>query len=183
MALLTNFNAAEIEPQAPMDPIPAGKYLAAIVESESKPTKNGQGEYIELRLQVLEGPCKGRSVWARLCIKHPNPETVRIARSQLATICRSVNVLQPRDTMELHNIPLVVTVRTKTRADTGEQVNEVSGFAAKAAAPAVGQPQQQYTPSTAGTGAAYAGTTPPWKRSPTPGAGAATPGAGAGASA
>jgi hypothetical protein len=34
-----------VEPAAKFDPIPAGKYLAVITESEQKPTKAGTGPH------------------------------------------------------------------------------------------------------------------------------------------
>ena len=41
MANLNNFDANTVDPTTTFDPIPAGKYVAAITESEMKPTKNG----------------------------------------------------------------------------------------------------------------------------------------------
>ena len=42
MANLNNFNANNVEPAADFDPIPAGKYVAVITDSEMKATKNGK---------------------------------------------------------------------------------------------------------------------------------------------
>jgi len=137
MADLNGFDATNVEPNAGFDPIPAGKYLAAITASEMKPTKNGKGEYLELEMEVLEGPFKGRKLWDRLTLKHPNEQTVQIARGTLSAICRAVNVLRPRDSVELHNLPLVVSVGLKKREDTGEPTNVVKGYAKReSAAPA-----------------------------------------------
>lgn len=152
MANLNGFNAHDVEPNAAFDPLPAGKYLAAITASEMKPTKNGDGSYLELTFEVVEGEFRGRKVWDRLCINHPNAMTVKIARGNLSAICRAVGVMQPRDSVELHNLPLVITVKCKKRQDTGDLINEVRGYEPKAAA--TGQPQQ----------APVASTTPPWKR-------------------
>ena len=152
MANLNGFNANDIEPTAPFEPLPAGKYLAAITASEMKPTKKGDGSYLELEFTVLDGDCKGRKAWDRLCINHPNDLTQKIARGSLSAICRAVGVMQPKDSVELHNIPLVVTVKLKKRKDTGELTNEIKGYEPKASA--AGQPQQSPT----------ADNTPPWKR-------------------
>jgi hypothetical protein len=152
MANLNNFNAHEVDPTTPFDPIPAGKYLAAVTASQMKPTKAGDGSYLELELTILEGPAKGRKVWDRLCLNHPNAEAVKIARSNLSALCRAVGVMQPKDSVELHNLPLLVTVKCKKRDDTGEMTNEVRGYAKKQAA--AGQPQQ----------AVPTDSTPPWKR-------------------
>ena len=152
MTDLNGFDARTVEPSANFEPIPAGTYLAAITASEMKPTKNGNGSYLEFEFAVLEGDCKGRKLWARLNLDNPNATTVQIARSELSAICRATGVMTPKDSCELHNIPLTVVVKCKKRDDTGELTNEVKGYAKKEAA--AGQPQQ----------APAANTTPPWRR-------------------
>lgn len=145
-----NFNANEVEPTTEFDPIPAGKYLAVVIDSEVKPTKTGNGGYLQLTFEILDGPHKGRHLWARLNLDNPNQTAVKIARAELSAICRAVGVMTPSDSVELHNLPLVITVRCKKRPDTGDVVNEIKGYAKKEAAG--GQPQQA------------AGTAPPWRR-------------------
>src|SRR5690606_24061507 len=152
MANLNGFDANQVEPTASFDPIPAGKYLAAITESEMKPTKNGSGSYLQLAFTILEGEFKNRVLWARLNLNNPNATAVKIARSELSAICHAVGVMQPRDSVELHNIPLLITVKLKKREDTGELTNEIKGYEAKTAS--TGQPQQ----------APVTSNTPPWKR-------------------
>jgi hypothetical protein len=153
MANLNGFDASQVEPNAGFDPVPAGKYIAMITASETKPTKDGKNSFLELEFTILEGPCKDRKVWDRLCLNHHNQQTVKIARGNLSAICRAVGVLQPRDSSELHNIPLSITVRCKKRDDNDEISNEVRGYAKKESA--VGKAQQ--APQTSQT--------PPWRRS------------------
>ncbi len=154
MAHLNGFDANEVEPNTNFDPIPAGKYLAIIVASEIKPTRNGKGEYLQLELDILDGPHKGRKIWDRLVIKHPSEQTIKIARGTLSSICRAVGVMAPRDSAELHNLPLIVSVGLKKRDDTGELTNVVKGYAKRdsGAAPA------------GNTAANAPGSTPPWAR-------------------
>jgi len=152
MANLSGFNANEVEPSAAFEAIPAGKYLASITESEMKPTKKGSGSYLQLTFTILDGEYKGRVVWARLNLSNPNQTAVKIAQSELSAVCRAVGVMTPRDSVELHNIPLLITVKVKKREDTGELTNEVKGFEPKSAG--AGKPQQ--APPTS--------TTPPWRR-------------------
>lgn len=159
MATLNGFNANDVEPSSTFDPIPAGRYLAAATSSEMKPTKNGNGKYLQLVFTILEGEKKGRLVWARLCLNHPNQETVRIARSQLSALCRAVNVLQPQDSAELHNLPVVLVVKVKKNEQTGDLVNEIKGFESKGAAVAT-----QAAASGAVNGNQVNSNTPPWKR-------------------
>ncbi|MCC6910046.1 MAG: DUF669 domain-containing protein [Phycisphaerales bacterium] len=150
MAQLNGFDAHEVEPNQTFDVLPAGKYLAIITASEMKATKAGTGEFLELQLEVVEGPYKGRKLWDRLTLKHENALTVQIAKGTLSSICRAVGVMRPRDSAELHGIPLLAKVKVKQRSDTGESVNEIAGYERKA--PAAPSP----VPSTSST--------PPWKR-------------------
>ncbi len=135
-----NFDAREVKPSAAPEPVPAGKYLAEITASEMKPIKNGQGSYLELEMTIADGEFRGRRVWDRLCINHPNTKTVEIARANLSAICHAIGVMQPQDSVELHNLPMVVTVKCKKREDTGDVNNEIKGYAKPEAA--TGQPQQ-----------------------------------------
>lgn len=128
MADLHGFDASQVEPLNGLEPIPAGQYLAAITESEMRPTRSGTGSFLQLTFQVLDGPYKGRRLWARLNLDNPNATAVQIARAELAAICRAVGVMAPKDSVELHNLPLVIHVRCRKRADTGEIVNEVKGY-------------------------------------------------------
>ena len=151
MANLNGFDAREVEPQVGFEPIPAGKYLAVITGSEMKQTKAGDGQYLELTFQVLEGEYKGRNLWARLNLDNPNETAVKIARAELSAVCRAVGVMTPKDSHELHDLPLVVSVKLKKRDDTGELTNEIKGYEKKEAAS--GEPQQATSD------------VPPWRRS------------------
>lgn len=154
MANLNGFNAHEVEPSTSFDPLPAGKYIAAITGSEMKATKRGDGSYLQLEFTVLEGDCKGRKVWSRLNLNNPNKQAVEIARGELSAICRAVGVMTPRDSVDLHNIPLEITVKVKKRQDNDEFTDEISAYGPKGAAGANGQrPQSPVTDNT-----------PPWKR-------------------
>ena len=131
MANLNGYNANDYEPTAVYEPLPAGKYLVAITASEMKATKKGDSSYLQLEFTVLEGECKGRKIWNRLCINHPNAIAQKIARGNLSAICRAVGVMQPNDSAALHNLPVVITVGCKKRKDTNELDNEIKGYSAK----------------------------------------------------
>ena len=131
MADLRGFDANQVEPSSDFEPIPAGKYVAVITETEMKPTKAGTGHYLQLTFQVIEGEYKNRLQWARLNLDNPNATAVQIAQAELSAICRAVGIMAPNDSTELHNLPLVIHVRCKRRDDTGEITNEVKGFSQK----------------------------------------------------
>jgi hypothetical protein len=150
MANLNGFNASQVEPATEFDPLPVGKYLAVISASEMKPTKSGNGSFLELVFDVIEGEYKGRKLWARLNLDNANQTTVKIARAELSAICRAVGVLEPKDSCELHNLPLVITVKQKKDGD-GEVRNEVKGYAKRETANGA-KPAQAVAQ------------TPPWRR-------------------
>lgn len=131
-----NFNAETVEPSVPFEAIPAGKYIAVINDSDMKDTRSGNGRYLQLEFEIVDGECKGRKVWTRLNLENSNPEAVKYARADLAAICRAVGVLHPADSVELHNLPLQITVKCRRNQDD-EMTNEVKSFApVPAAAPA-----------------------------------------------
>ncbi len=68
-----NFDARQVDPQQSFEPIPAGWYNMMIVESEMKPTSNGQGAYLQLSLKVVDGQYAGRPVFDRLNLQNQNP--------------------------------------------------------------------------------------------------------------
>lgn len=151
MASLNGFNAAEVEPNEGFDPVPAGEYVAAIVESEEKATSAGTGSYIKLKIQILDGPHKGRKLFENLNLNNPSQQAVQIARGTLSAICRAAGVLQPKDTVELHNIPVLIKVGMRKREDTGELQNRITSW----------KPKGGGSPASAGGGGT---TTPPWKQ-------------------
>jgi hypothetical protein len=128
MSDLSGFDANTVDPAVGFVPIPEGDYLAAIVASETKPTKAGTGSYLELTIEVLEGEFKGRKLWSRLNLDNPNQQAVDIARAELSAICRAVGVLTPADSSELHDKPLSIQVVQKKRDDNGEMASEIKKY-------------------------------------------------------
>lgn len=162
MTTLNSFDATQIDPTFVLEPLPAGTYLAAITGTENKRTKAGDGSYLEFTFQVLEGQYKDRILWSRLNLDNPNATAVKIAKAELSAICRAVGVLQPRDSCELHNIPIEITVALRKRDDGGEMTNNIRKYSRKGAArpsapatPAARQaPWQRPSPSSAAPTAA-----------------------------
>ena len=87
------FDANTVEPSN-FDVFPAGKYLAQIVASEMRPTKDGRGQYLFLELDILEGPFAGRKLFDRLNLVNDNPDTVDIATRTLSSICRAITSIR-----------------------------------------------------------------------------------------
>lgn len=130
MADLQGFNAETVEPQGSFDPIPAGWYTGMIVSSEMKQTKNGNGQYLQLRIDVIEGEHEGRVIFDRLNLINDNQTAVEIAQRQLSAICRAVGVMQPRDSADLHDKPLRVKLSIRPAGNGYDASNEVKAYEA-----------------------------------------------------
>lgn len=154
-----NFDATQVDPQSSFDPIPAGWYRAIITESELKQTRNGQGQYLQLTLQVLDGQYSGRHLWERLNLMNPSTAAVEIAQKTLSAICHAVGVLTPRDSAELHNKPLQVKVKVKPAEGEFEARNEISGYKA-----IDGKPVQQAPARVDAVPRAASSDAPPWAK-------------------
>ena len=140
-----NFNVSEVAPAEEFKPLPEGKYEAVISDSDVKATRAGNGSYIQLEFEVVSGEHRGRRLWGRYNIDNTNREAVEIGRAQFAAVCQAAGVPNPKDTVELHNRALVLSVRCKRRKDTDELENVISGYklretAMQTAAPAQPQP-------------------------------------------
>lgn len=150
MADLTGFNAEEIEVSTSYDAIPPGWYPAVITESEMRETRAGTGQYLALTLELVDCAYAGRRVWTNLNLHNPNPKAVEIAHRDLASICRAIGVMQPRDSEDLHFRKF--EVKLAVQKDNADR-NEAKGYRAlEGAAPA------------AKPAAAPKTSTPPWKR-------------------
>lgn len=155
MGNLDGFDASTVEPNVGFDPVPAGDYLICIQDSEFKETLNKDGEYLELKTEIIEGDHKGKFVFDRLNLKNKNEIAVKIAMSQLSAICHAVGILRPKDSVELHNKPILATISLEERKDKpGYFTNRIKSYKdPRSLSPAqkqqaAGQPQQ----------------TPPWKK-------------------
>ena len=148
MASLMGFDANEVSPDQGFEVLPEAMYVAMIVSSEMKATKpkagKQPGEYLELEFQIIEGEHKDKKITGRLNLVNSNTTAVNIAKAQLSAICHSVGVMQPKDSQDLHRIPLSIKVTVRKRTDPGNEgqlQNEIKSYhsrddQAKAAAPA-----------------------------------------------
>ena len=162
------YDAASVEPNAPLEALPPGDYRVQILQSEMRVTKAGTGQILWLDMEVLEGPLKGRHLYDQLNLINPNPTAEEIAQRTLSAICHAVGKLQVADSEELHFQPLLVRVAVKPNG-----YNEVMGYKPTKQAAAAGTPVPAANgptpaPPTAAPEvrpAPAANSTAPWKRS------------------
>lgn len=155
------FDATKIQPDAGREPIPSGEYPAMIVDSDMRKTKDGSGQYLELVHEIIDGPFKGRKLWARLNLVNSNQQTASIAQAQLSAIAHATGVLTFTDSQQLHNRPMLVRVefvRAAPPKRTSDS-NEVRGWKSLGSAPTAPPPA-----AVAANQAPATASAPPWAR-------------------
>lgn len=147
--------------QGDYTPIPVGDYKVHIVDSDMKDNSQRTGSYLQLELEVLEGEHAGRKLTERLNLDNPNTQAVEIAQRTLNAICVAVGKLSISDSNELHNIPMMATVKVdpaKPYMKDGVQQPGSPQNSIKAYKP-IGTAASSAAPTPSGGGSA-----PPWKR-------------------
>lgn len=153
MANLGFFDATTVQPGGPLEVIPAGDYRVMIVDSTMEPTKTGNGQFLKLQLQVIDGPHQGATLFDRLNLVNPNQTAMEIAQRTLSAICHAVGVLQVQDSAQLHNKPMVARVAYKEGGEPNPKggvygpSNEIKGYKAIAAATPPSPPAQSAAPA------------------------------------
>lgn len=85
-----DFNQVEDAPD--FAPLPIGEYAVSVEDAEQRVTQAG-GTGINVKLQVLEGPYKGRYVFDFLNVSHPdNPPWLNISLSRLKQLVTSCGI-------------------------------------------------------------------------------------------
>ncbi|TCZ63911.1 DUF669 domain-containing protein [Roseicella aquatilis] len=170
------FDASGVAPAAPLELLPPGRYAAQIVQSEMRATRAGNGQYLWLEMDVIEGSHQGRKIWDQINLVNPNQQTVEIAQRTLSAICHAVGQLQVSDSEQLHFHPLQVTLAVEPDSrdkhlppQEQRKQNKVKGYAplggAATARPAAAPPAAAARPAAPPPRPApTASATPPWRR-------------------
>ena len=127
------FDANQVEPNASFEVLPPGEYKAQIIQSEMRATSNGNGQFLWLELDIIDGEYHGRKLWDRLNLVNANQQAVEIAQRTLSAICHATGQLTVTDSEQLHFKPLIAAVKVRPAGPdkTGvqrEARNEVKGY-------------------------------------------------------
>ncbi len=140
-----DFDATEIEPSAPIEVLPPGSYTVQISQAEKRPTRDGNGAYLWIEMDIIDGAHSGRKIWDRLNIWNRNETASSIAKQSLSAICRAVNEPRIKSFEPLMHKPLIAVVKVKPAGPDKQGVdrdasNEVKGYLPSKAAPAGARP-------------------------------------------
>jgi hypothetical protein len=146
------------------DPIPVGEYPAMIVQSDVVPTNDKTGMRMKLTWQILDGEYAGRFVYDSINLKNKSAKAEEIGRKQLNTLalaCGKPSGTHIGDSVELHEIPVLIDVRIRPADGQYRESNDVKGYkpadgAAPAPAPAAAAARPPVAKSAAAAPAAKA---------------------------
>jgi hypothetical protein len=129
-----SFNAHEVEDNGDgggggggFQALSTGEYTCVVHDTDIRPTKRGDGEYLLIVWEVVEGLFKGQRVWDRFNVRNPNPQAVEIANKQLRECALALGVPNFEDTMELHGKRACLKV-VKTVDDKYGEGNDVKFY-------------------------------------------------------
>jgi len=109
-------------------PLPNGKYTVCVVESELKDNKAGTGNYIQLKLEVMDGKFKGRWInFVNITFTHTNSQAQEIGRKGLNTLMKACGIQSIQDTKQLHGIAVSAEVIIK-QSEGYAPNNEVKNY-------------------------------------------------------
>jgi hypothetical protein len=122
------FDANAPENKNASNVIPAGDYQAVIVASEKKANTKGTGSYLKLEIQITGGEFQNRRLFENINLwltgnDQKTQDAVKIAKAKLSELCRAVNVLNPKESAELHGKAFSMTLGVRDAGEYGMQNN------------------------------------------------------------
>ena len=164
------FDPGAVEPRDNFDPVPAGTYVAEIIESDVVETKSRSGQMVKLTWKISEGDYENRRIFDQINFRNANEVAQRIGQQMLGELCTACGLRGPLDDTEhLHGVPVRIKVAIDPAKDGYEAKNVIKRYspADEASAPApTRQTAQGRAPAQAAAqpAKAAAGGGMPWRR-------------------
>jgi len=114
------FNTQTEEGTPDFQPLPAGNYVATIVDAKVGPLKSGKGQAVLLQWEVQGGAYQGRLIFDRVIVAHESAEAMKFGRRKLKDIADACGVKDSiTDLTVLLNKPCSIYVKIE-QDDAGE---------------------------------------------------------------
>ena len=154
------------KPFTGIEVLPEGVYEVKILDGEWKEASTGNGHFLQVTMEVVDGAQKGATIIDRFNLKNTNEKAAAIAGRQFAGPREAVGVLQPKQISDITGIRFQVVLRCKKSnyinregVEVEKMQNEVARYIKRGEGPA--------TPQQAGNDAPWSRNTPS-SRSPQP---------------
>jgi hypothetical protein len=138
-------------------PLPAGWYSATVADIVEKTTKDGTGEYLNVRLNITGPTHAGRVVFTKLNIVNNSATAQDIGRKQLAALCDACGFgvgRRPADTDELIGGDVQILLSIRPESNGYKASNDVKAFKPANGAP-IPKPGPEKLSSTSFSPTAY----------------------------
>ena len=112
-----NLDFSNVKDSQTFAPIPAGTYNVCVDEAEVRPTKKGDGEFVNVKLRVIDGPQANRFLFQNFNIKNPNPQAVEIGMQQLKSLMKCSGMKEMKLTSVLDLVGLMCQAVVKIKID------------------------------------------------------------------
>ena len=110
MAFLENLDLENIELSS-FEPVPPGQYVVINRAASLETTTNGNGNYVKIDHEIVEGQYAGRHIFNNINFKNPNPTAVNIGKQRLKELTLALGIHALTDTDQLiSDTPIVVDV-------------------------------------------------------------------------
>lgn len=139
MALLPKVFVPEDAESMEFTTLPAGWYPAELVKSELKDTRSSGGKYLALKFRITDNvvidgeeiKSEGRFVFTNLNIVNKNETAVKLAYSDLKSLCAAVgHEGELEDTTDIHDIEHMIKLNVKPATSEWPEKNEIKGYKA-----------------------------------------------------
>ncbi len=162
-----NFDASKVEPNSGgFEVLPEDWYDVIVIASDVKKTKSGDGEYLGLGFEVINGKHKGARLTDILNLWNKSDKARAIAEGTLSAICHAVGIKLLRNSGELHNRPLRARVEIEKRPKDDKPGEFWTSNKVRQYEAAGGSSSSSSAPSSSGSQPASNGdqSKPPWMR-------------------
>lgn len=121
--------------------MPDGDYVAQIIESSVKPTKNGAGTILSLTWEIVEGEFQNHKIWQNINYQHTSAQAQTIGQQQIKAICDAIGYTEHvSDSEVLHFQVCRVRVGLSKAQEGFERRNEIKAVKPYAAELPAGKP-------------------------------------------
>lgn len=132
MSVQTQGNVADKKVYIPLE---EGTYTVKLTKSVEKPTKAGNGAYLDATFEVVEGSNAGRLIFQKFLIDHPSEKAVEIGKDQLSKFLKAVGIREglsgiENDTNRINEFTNLL-VNAKVKIEKNDQYgdrNKITNF-------------------------------------------------------
>lgn len=131
------FDLTNVQATTGFDALPAGQYAVQLESAEIKANKAGDGEYINCKFAILDGPAIGRKLFHMFTTKNKNEKAVQIGLGGLKSFMVCAKKKDPnslKSVEDLLGLSALATVKIEVSEQYGDK-NKITSFRPLSAKP------------------------------------------------